>query len=68
VDDPVQRQPDITLARRELGWEPRVPLEEGIRRTVEWFRTLDMAEYPPPSPYVVQPESERPASGATTRR
>lgn len=67
VDDPVQRQPDITLARRELGWEPSVALDEGIRRTVEWFRTLDLAEYPPPSPYVTQPEAERPAESKSTR-
>jgi len=37
VDDPTQRQPDITLARRVLKWEPRVPLEEGLRNTAEWF-------------------------------
>jgi len=38
ADDPRQRQPDITLARRTLGWEPRVPLEEGLRRTIAYFR------------------------------
>ncbi len=38
VDDPKVRQPDITLARTRLGWEPKVPLEEGLRRTVEDFR------------------------------
>ena len=37
VDDPTQRQPDISLARRVLGWEPRVPLEEGLRNTAAWF-------------------------------
>jgi dTDP-glucose 4,6-dehydratase len=42
VDDPKQRQPDISLARRVLGWEPRVPLREGLIRTAEWFsRTND---------------------------
>jgi dTDP-glucose 4,6-dehydratase len=39
VDDPKQRQPDITRARELLGWEPRVPLEEGLRYTVDYFRT-----------------------------
>jgi UDP-glucuronate decarboxylase len=39
ADDPKQRRPDITLARRILGWEPQVPLEEGMRRTIEYFRT-----------------------------
>lgn len=38
TDDPKQRQPDITKARRVLGWEPKVPLEEGIRLTVDYFR------------------------------
>ena len=37
-DDPRQRQPDISKARQLLGWEPVVPLEEGIRRTLEYFR------------------------------
>lgn len=36
-DDPKQRQPDITLARTELGWEPKVQLEEGLRRTIDYF-------------------------------
>jgi len=38
VDDPTVRQPDITLARTELGWEPTVPFEEGLERTIAWFR------------------------------
>lgn len=37
VDDPKVRRPDISVARRVLGWEPRVPLREGIRRTAEYF-------------------------------
>jgi UDP-glucuronate decarboxylase len=37
-DDPKQRQPDITLARKVLGWEPQLPLEEGLVRTIEYFR------------------------------
>jgi dTDP-glucose 4,6-dehydratase len=38
VDDPRVRQPDITRARTLLGWEPRVPLDEGLARTLEYFR------------------------------
>jgi dTDP-glucose 4,6-dehydratase len=38
VDDPKVRQPDITLARKLLGWEPRVDTDDGLRRTVDWFR------------------------------
>ncbi len=37
-DDPKVRKPDITRARERLGWEPRVELEEGLRRTIEFFR------------------------------
>lgn len=37
-DDPSRRRPDITRARTELGWEPTVPLGEGLRRTIHWFR------------------------------
>ena len=39
-DDPTQRKPDITLARKELGWEPAVPLREGLEKTIAYFRTL----------------------------
>jgi dTDP-glucose 4,6-dehydratase len=38
-DDPTVRQPDITLARELLGWEPKVPLEDGLKRTIDWFRS-----------------------------
>jgi dTDP-glucose 4,6-dehydratase len=38
VDDPKQRQPDITRARTLLGWEPKVGLEDGLRHTIEYFR------------------------------
>ncbi len=40
VDDPKQRQPDITRARKLLGWEPEVPLEEGLKRTLDYFRSV----------------------------
>ena len=37
-DDPLQRQPVIDLARRELGWEPKISLQEGLQTTINWFR------------------------------
>lgn len=39
-DDPKVRQPDITHARAALGWEPKIPLREGLARTIEYFRTI----------------------------
>src|SRR5215510_9617863 len=38
VDDPKTRRPDISLAKEVLGWEPRVPVEEGLKKTIEWYR------------------------------
>jgi UDP-glucuronate decarboxylase len=39
-DDPRQRQPDISLARKELNWNPKIGLDEGLRRTIEYFREV----------------------------
>ena len=39
-DDPVQRQPDISLAKEKLGWQPAVPLKEGLRQTIAYFETV----------------------------
>lgn len=44
VGDPVRRRPVIDRARHVLGWSPRTPLEEGLRNTIEWFRTSRSAE------------------------
>jgi len=49
-DDPAKRRPDVTLAKERLGWAPRVELREGLERTIEWFRSIDYAEYRPPTP------------------
>jgi UDP-glucuronate decarboxylase len=37
-DDPLQRRPDITLARDRLGWEPQIQLEDGLKRTIDYFK------------------------------
>jgi len=39
-DDPRQRQPDISLAKAQLDWQPRVPLGDGLRKTIDYFRTV----------------------------
>jgi dTDP-glucose 4,6-dehydratase len=39
-DDPLVRRPDITLARTQLRWAPKVDIEDGLRRTIEWFRSI----------------------------
>jgi len=50
VDDPERRRPDIALARDRLGWAPTIALREGLERTIEWFRTVNRADYRPPTP------------------
>jgi UDP-glucuronate decarboxylase len=49
-DDPTRRQPDISLAKRMLGWEPKVPLGEGLEKTIAWFRSIRWDEYRAPTP------------------
>jgi UDP-glucuronate decarboxylase len=49
-DDPTRRRPEIALAREKLGWTPRTPLREGLTKTIAWFRTINVADYRPPSP------------------
>ena len=39
-DDPKQRQPDITLAKEKLGWQPTIELEEGLKRMIEYFKNV----------------------------
>ncbi|XZE46311.1 UDP-glucuronic acid decarboxylase family protein [Pirellulaceae bacterium SH467] len=52
-DDPTRRQPDITLAKKHLGWEPTIPLREGLQKTIDWFRSIDFDHYRPPTPNYV---------------
>ena len=49
-DDPAQRKPVIDLAKRKLGWEPKVPLKEGLQRTIDYFRSIDLDKFRAPTP------------------
>jgi UDP-glucuronate decarboxylase len=52
-DDPTRRQPDIGLAKKHLNWEPKIPLREGLQKTINWFKTIDLDQYRPPTPNYV---------------
>ncbi len=41
-DDPMQRQPDISLAKKELNWEPKIQLREGLLKTINYFKSIDL--------------------------
>ena len=68
-DDPVRRKPDISRARELLGWEPTVPLDEGLERTVELLPPLPARPRPdrhrPPAPH---PSPRPPLAPAPPRR
>ncbi|GHT28105.1 NAD-dependent dehydratase [Planctomycetales bacterium] len=49
-DDPCKRKPDITLAKEKLHWQPSTPLREGLMKTIEWFRSINLEHYRPPTP------------------
>ncbi len=57
-DDPLQRQPDITLAKEKLGWEPKVSLEEGLAKTIAYFKSIDLNEYRKPTDHTAHKSSE----------
>jgi UDP-glucuronate decarboxylase len=50
ADDPTRRRPDITLAKKHLQWEPKIPLREGLAKTIAWFKSIDLDHYRPPTP------------------
>jgi len=62
-DDPTVRQPDITQARRVLGWMPKVSLEDGLTRTIDWFRQHPEIVWSAPGgrPATLEPRPDAPA-------
>jgi len=60
-DDPKQRRPNIEKAKAKLGWEPKVQLREGVQRTAEYFRRLDMRKFSKPTPHTAHKSTEEAA-------
>lgn len=58
LDDPKQRRPDITTAKEQLNWEPRVPVRTGLERTIDYFRNelIQTGEIIPTGPYASKPQ------------
>lgn len=56
-DDPSQRRPDISVARQRLGWEPRVPLREGLAKTIEFFKSINLSHYRKPTDHTAHKSS-----------
>ncbi len=48
-DDPSQRRPDISLAKKQLNWEPKIALREGLARTIEYFKSIDLKQFRKPT-------------------
>ena len=57
ADDPTQRKPDITLAKKHLNWEPKVVLEDGLAKTIAYFRGLDLAQFRKPTDHTAHKSS-----------
>eukprot|EP00928_Gymnodinium_smaydae_P071969 TRINITY_DN55424_c0_g1_i1.p2 TRINITY_DN55424_c0_g1~~TRINITY_DN55424_c0_g1_i1.p2 ORF type:complete len:408 (+),score=110.02 TRINITY_DN55424_c0_g1_i1:60-1283(+) len=58
-DDPKQRKPDITRAKAVLKWEPKIQLREGIAKTADYFRRLDLRKYNKPTPQSAHAATEK---------
>ena len=57
-DDPKQRQPDITKARKHLKWEPNVKLRDGLVKTIDYFANLDLSKYKDPTSHTAHKNSD----------
>ncbi len=49
-DDPTRRRPDISLAHKKLDWQPQTSLQDGLEKTIAWFRTIQLENYRAPTP------------------
>jgi UDP-glucuronate decarboxylase len=57
-DDPLQRKPDISLAKAKLGWEPRVELRDGLMKTIAYFKSLDLSLFRKPTDHTAHKSSK----------
>ncbi len=57
-DDPLQRKPDISLAKEKLGWEPKVTLREGLLKTIDYFKSLDLSRFRKPTDHTAHKSSK----------
>jgi UDP-glucuronate decarboxylase len=64
-DDPTQRRPDISVAKRELNWEPKVDVKEGLVKTIEYFQSVldEGGEIVPTGQGAVKPKGYKAPSG-----
>jgi UDP-glucuronate decarboxylase len=53
-DDPTQRQPNIALAKEKLDWEPTISLREGLKKTIDYFASIDLGQFRKPTDHKVQ--------------
>ena len=58
-DDPLQRKPDISLAKEKMGWEPKIPLAEGLKKTIDYFKSLDLSKFRKPTDHTAHKSSAR---------
>jgi len=58
MDDPKQRRPDITKAKKYLDWEPKTQLEEGLKKTIAYFKGLDMRHFQKPTSHTAHKNTD----------
>ncbi|MEX0774477.1 MAG: UDP-glucuronic acid decarboxylase family protein [Phycisphaeraceae bacterium] len=59
ADDPTQRRPDITLAKKHLSWEPRISLRDGLMKAIAYFRGIDLARFRKPTDHTAHKSSQK---------
>ena len=57
LDDPSQRRPDISLAKKELNWEPKINLREGLQKTIDYFKSIDLKRFRKPTNHTAHKSS-----------